>query len=326
MTLGEIIATLEPLAADFDPSYYYWITASPSHGKEDDSRLYGSADSGDCYCEECVDKEIEQMEALDPDGEYEAEGGQYYGAELSDSFEFCSKCDRSLWVTLTTEGAREGLEGFKYWVGNLHADRQSCDEFIEICEAILQEDGEDRAGLEEEAIIVYHQMQQLMDLYQVVSPSNGLNVWVFFDDGGRLYVKVQAPYPSGDTPHAMDRLFVNEVGKLFGTDRQEWQFKNTHPHFIENEMYRLVDVKGVGQPSVEPLTHQEFLVAIACFALADGQPGVPFSSGDIIPFLNATSLNIMPVEEAKEVGDAIIRNAHYRQAMVQKLRESQLAN
>lgn len=73
MTLQEIIATLEPLAADFNPSYYYWLTASPSPGKENDIRLYGSADSGDCYCEECVDKEIEHMEALDPDGEYISE-------------------------------------------------------------------------------------------------------------------------------------------------------------------------------------------------------------------------------------------------------------
>jgi hypothetical protein len=327
MTLQEIINTLEPLVADFDPGYYYWITANPSLERENDIRLAGSSGSGECYCEDCAEKEIEKMEALDPDGEYFMEGGQYYGAELSDGFEFCSKCDRPLWVTLTTEGARSGLEGFKHWVGNLHADPQSCDEFIKICEAILQEDdGKERAKLEERAMTIYHQMQQLMDLYEVVSPSKGLNIWGLRNKQDNHYLSVQAPYPQGDTPHAMDRLFVNEVGRIFGIDRQEWQFKNTHPHFVETEMYRLADVKGVGQPADEPLTHQEFLVAIACFALADGKPGVPFSSCDIIPFLNATGLNKMPVEEAKEVGDAIIRNAHYRQAMVRKLRESQPVN
>ncbi len=109
MTLQEIIDTLEPIAADFDPSYYYWIRASPSIEKENDIRLCGSSDSGEAYCEECAEKEIEQMESLDPDGEYIAEGGQYYGAELSDSFAFCSKCSAPLWVTLTTEGARKAV-------------------------------------------------------------------------------------------------------------------------------------------------------------------------------------------------------------------------
>lgn len=327
MTLQEIIDTLEPIAADFDPSYYYWIRASPSIEKENDIRLCGSSDSGEAYCEECAEKEIEQMESLDPDGEYIAEGGQYYGAELSDSFAFCSKCSAPLWVTLTTEGARSELEGFRQCVVNLHADPQSCDEFIKICEAILQEDNQkERAELEEQAMTIHHQMQQLMDIYDVVTPSKGLNVWVLPDKESGLCIKAQPSYPLGDARQAMDRLFVDQVAKLFGIDRQEWQFKNTHPHVIETEMYRLAEIKGVGQPSDKPLTHQEFLVAIACFALADGKPNVPFSSGDIIPFLQVTGLNTMSVEEAKEVGDAIIRNAYYRQSMVRKLQEAQPVN
>lgn len=225
MTLQEIITTLEPLVADFDPSYYYWITANPSLERENDIRLAGSSESGEHYCEQCADKEIDRMEAIDPDGEYIAEGGQYYGAELSDSFEFCSKCDRPLWVTLTTEGARSGLEGFKHWIGNLHADPQSCDEFIKICEAILQEDdGKERAKLEEEAMIVYPQMCQLMDLYQELSPTEGLNIWLTRDANENLYIKVETPYTLMDKPRK-DEVFVDQIARIFKTDWQGWTYK-----------------------------------------------------------------------------------------------------
>lgn len=327
MTLKEIITTLESLTKDFEPAYLYWVNAHPSAEKENDIRLSGTADSGEVYCEDCADKEVERMEALDPDGEYTTEGGQYYGAELSDNFEFCSKCDSILWVTLTAEGARTGLEGFQHWVGNLHSDPQSCYEFISICEAIEQaDDDKEKESLTGQAIVVYHRMEQIMKLYQQFPPTEGLQVWVsdLGKDGKETerYLRVYAPYPVEDKP-LNDHLFVSDVARLFGINIQEWRFKNTYPHIIEKPMYRLSEIKGVGQPSDEPLTHHEFLVALACFALADGRPGVPFCTDDILPFLEATGLNTMPLEEAKEVGDAIIRNEHYRQAMVQKLRQNQ---
>lgn len=331
MTLEEIIKTLEPLARDHDPGYLYWITASPSPDKEDDLELSGTVDTGETYCEECAEAEIERMEAIDPDGEYGIQGGESWGSMTSDGFDFCSKCASPLWVSLTVEGARDELENFKRWVGNLHADSQACGQFIEICETIPRaENTEDRTRLETEAMNVYHQMQQLMDLYVELSPTKDLLVWfppLPYSDQIKSHARIEAPYCMEEKP-VKDQIFVNQAIALCApeVEYQEWKFKNTHPHIIEQPMHRLTEIKGVGQPSDEPLTHQEFLVAIACFALADGRPGVPFSSSDILPFLNVTGLNGMSVEEAKEVGDAIIRNAHYRQSLVRKLREVQPVN
>lgn len=324
MTLKEIIATLEPLTKDFEPAYLYWVNASPSIEKDNDIRLAGTADSGEVYCEDCAEEEVERMEALDPDGEYLTVGGQCYEA-LSDGFDFCSKCDCLLDITLTDEGVRLGLEGFQYWVGNLHDDAQACYEFLTVCEAIEQmEDADEKATLTTLAMATYHRMQQMMDLYWTVCPTEGLKVWVGLCEKMELCVHVEPPYPKEERP-MKDCIFINEVVRVFGLEYQQWSFKNCYPHLIEPQEYRLSEIKGVGQPSNEPLTHQEFLVALACFALADGRPGVPFSSGDIIPFLDATGLNTMSEEKAKEIGDELIRNEGYRQAMVEKMRFKQTA-